>query len=312
MKKIQYLEILKKAFFLSWKNKFLWFFGFFIFLSLVIGSIDLKKKYFSESAIHFQGFSDDNVYLLAVVLLLVLAVCLAVLKILSLAGLIASINNPVLYKQKKIRETLTGMSNYFWRLLGLEFLIDFNILAIGFVLLLPVVYLFSLKAFLFGILISILAIVIFVPLFILAFLLKKFGSIFLVLNDSKLMIALEFSYGIFLKHIKESLWMFLAMLGLGVCFLGSLMAMIVLVMLVFSPFFLISYFILAKMFMMVLLFLFSVVLLCSSFVLSAFFIVYAQTAWQIFFSEIAMQKIEENVEKQMELVEDEIPNPEVA
>jgi hypothetical protein len=183
MKKIQYTEILKKAFIISWENKFLWSFGFLIFFSLVLENIDLKKESFSGNLADFFRLTENSFYV-AGLFLAVLFFFSYVLKILSFGGLISSINNPALYGQRKIKEILIQMVKYFWRLLGLEFLADLAVLILGFVLLMPVASLFSLKAFAFGVIMAILALCIFIPLFILGFLLKKFGAIFITLNDS--------------------------------------------------------------------------------------------------------------------------------
>jgi hypothetical protein len=126
------------------------------------------------------------------------------------------------------------------------------------------------------------------------------------------MVALDFSYNIFLKHIRESFVFFGVMLGVCVGFLLSVMAALFSVILFFMPLVLIVYLFPVKMFMTALLILASFVMLVVFVLICSFFIVYVQAIWIVFFSEISMQKIEENIQKQTELAEKEILDPEIA
>ncbi|NTV40855.1 MAG: hypothetical protein HGA61_01105 [Candidatus Moranbacteria bacterium] len=309
MKKIQYLEILKRSFFVSWKDKFLWFFGFFILLGSLAGNINVGKGGLFEKFFYFLGFKQ-RFFPLLFLLAIVLVVILYVLRILSSAALLRCINNAPLYKQKKKGEILAESLKYFWRLFKMDFLLDFIGFTIFVVLFFPVVLLFSLKAFFFAIVSLFAAILIVIPLLTLIFFLKKFGFIFIVLNDSKLKPSLEFSYGIFSKNIKETLLMGFILFGIFVYTIGFILFLFAVTGLFFLPFVLISYLISAKLLMMVLFFIAGLLALVEFFLVGSVAIVYFKVTWLSFFSEIAMQKIE----KESRFVEEvsEIPSPEIA
>ncbi len=309
MKKIQYLEILKRSFLVSWKKKFLWFFGFFILLSLVTGNINAGKGGLLEKFFSFFGF-QQRFFPLAIFLAIVFTVILYVFRILSSAALLRCINNMPLYKQKKKGEILAKSLKYFWRLFKMDFLLDLAGFAIFVVLFFPVALLFSLKAFFFALISLVAAILIFIPLLTLIFFLKKFGFIFIVLNDSKLKTSLEFSYGIFSKNIKETILMGLIMFGIFIYTIGFVLFLFAITGLLFLPFVLISYLISAKLLMMVLFFIAGLVALLELFLVGSVSIVYFKVVWLSFFSEIAMQKIEQESQSAEEL--SEIPSPEIA
>lgn len=317
MKEIQYLKILEQSFLLSWKNKFLWFFGFLVFFGSLVENINFNKNTFFGAGsspslfVDFLNQHKDQLFLIASLALAVIIFSYG-LKILSSGALILSLNNPVLYKQSKFWQIFKESYEYFWRLFSIDFFLGFAVLTIFFVLSVPVVILFSLHANAFGVLASIVVGLILIPLLVIVFYLKKFGYIFIVLNNANFRSALEFSYNIFHKHLKESLVMGLVAIGLGLCLGVVSAALLILVALIFLPFLLVSYFFLAKTGMLLLLGLGLVVSIATLILVSSFFNVFVQAVWLSFFSQISMQKITERTMEEEEKIESEIPNPEAA
>ena len=308
MKEIQYLDILKKSFLISWKNKFLWFFGFFIFFNLVLDEFISfsDSTSFKNSTISSLSSKEANLYL---ALLLLIIVSFGVLKVLSVVGLIQSINNPTLYKQKKIKAILFGATKYFWRLLGIDLALDLFIFFVSLFLAFPVTALFALNARLFGILTLIAASFILIPLILLAFFLKKFAHIFMVLSDSNAKASLDFSYTILLKHKRASLLMFFIMLLNLIIFLSCIFGLF----LVYFVVVIICSFLFASAGGWLALSFLGSMLVILLVVASSFFNVYTQKAWFLFFSQISMQKNEKKALRQEKVLEDnEVPNPEAA
>lgn len=269
------------SFLLSWKNKFLWVFGFLIFLSLVAENINLSKEDLLKNA-NVAGLfkQNENYFLLVGFFLLILVVIFYVLKILSTAALILALNNPKLYRQVKIRTVLGQMQKFLGRLVGLDLLLDFVGLILIVVLIFPVVLLFSLKAFLFGTIALAIAILILIPLLLLIFFLKKFSFMAVVLSDSKIKTVLEFSYEVFLKHLKESLLM-------GCWIFAAWWWLLILLALPLSTLY---YFSSMQSWSSMGIFLTGIgVALLISLIISIF-IVFIQGAWLYFFSQISMQE----------------------
>ncbi len=297
MKEIQYVDILKKSFLLSWKNKFLWSFGFLIFLSLTAESVNFSKDNLSKSTFLAALFKQNEKYFsLVVCLIIVLIVALYVLRILSSAALICAINNPALYKKINPLVTARRMNVYFWRLAGIDLLLGFSGLVIAVLLVTPVAILFSMKAMILGSMLLVCAVLIIIPLVILIFFLKKFGFIFIVLSESRLKVSMEFSYKIFLKNIKESIFMGLVMVCLTSIFMLTLI--LISLTLLFTGLFIT----IAASAIGVLILILAV----------SIFIVFTQSVWLSFFSQISMQKNIENETEEALVDGRDVLSPDIA
>jgi hypothetical protein len=319
MLEIKYGEILKKAFFFSWKHKFLWFFGFLISLSLILnevinlGSNDFLKEAFSADksfGVAVAGLQMISHWPLA---LLAVSVFLIAVRILSFGALIRSINNPVLFQQKKVLVILKETFEFFWRLLGIDFFLSALALVLFFLLAVPVAILFSLKANLFGSITLLAAILILLPFLILSFFLKKFGYIFAVLSGFDLKSSLDFSYKILLKNLKESLRMALEMLSfeiLAVCFLTT--SIFIFGAVLFALFGFVDRLPFVQSGGPWVLNLVLIILAGLFFGALSFLTVNIQAAWFEFFAQISMQKNKEKISAEEKVLENEIPNPEVA
>lgn len=308
---IQYSDILKKSFLTSWKNKFLWLFGFFIFFSLLAEEVvNFSKDVLFENISFLKKFgyllNNDPVFFF---LVLALIFVLLFLRTLSIGGLIKSLNDPKLYKQKKISEILRESLKYFWKLIGLGISLGIFVLFILVLLAFPVSVLLSLKATFFGMTMLTLAILILIPLLLLAFFLKKFGYIFVVLSGSKLKEALEFSYGVFSCYAKESLFMFFILFGITAFFFSTsfLLLLVVIKLTSFLTGSMVSLSSSLKMTGCIALWIIAITLIAWAF---SFLNVFVQAAWLEFFSRISMQKNSEKLAKKTNIFENEISDPE--
>jgi len=312
MKAIQYSNILKQSFLLTWKNKFLWFFGFMIFLSLLIeeavnlvGSLPFGGSVIFDWLRPFVNMDNDS-NLLVSILMLAIIIGFMLLRILGIGSLIKSISNLPLYRQIKIHLIVKDASQYYWRLLGVDFVLGLVIFFLFCLLVIPIATLFTLKAYLFGSLTILSALIIFVPLLFLVFFLRKFCNILIVLSGMNVKTAFEFSYSIFRQNIKESLLMGLIILGVGIIFI-CLIAPIIYIMLSLLSVMQTTagYIIFAKISL-------QIIGSLLIFLLFSFLNVLNQAAWLSFFSQISMEKNKKNILVKERMVKSEIPSPETA
>lgn len=316
MKGITYFDILKEAFSITWKNKFLWFFGFLILLGSIGSNLNTSNDNSSvDSGAAMQAVSlllKDNPILVATIgfMFLVIMIALFLLRILATAGIIRSVNDINLYRQLSIVSILQEARKYLWRLLLLEFLIGFVLVVIVIVLAIPVVYLFAIKAAALAYVIIAAAVLIILPLVILAYYLLKYASFYLVLADEKIYDSLESAYSTFRKNIKESLLMSLVAIASGLLMAIGMMLVLLLLAIAFLPLGLVAYWISLKTGALVILTIASVVGIVCLVTILSWYEAFSQTAWLLFFKQIALNT--KDKEKTLERIEidNEIPTPE--
>ena len=317
MKDIQYFDILKNAFLVTWKNKFLWFFGFLVFL----GSFGSNLNMNNGSAIVEQGKkikiistliqNNPNLFTALSFILVLIIIALFLLRIIAVAGIVKSVNNVNLYRQLSVVAILKEAKKYLWRLLLLEFLVGIVLVLVTLVLATPVLYLFALNAKLLASCALVAAIVIIVPLIILAYYLHRYASFYIILANEKLGMSLESAYAIFAKNIKESLVMGLLTIVTSFLSLAVIIFSFVFLAIVFAPLSLIAYLIFAEtgaMVFLIIAILLCIIVFCAIFSLYESFL---QAAWLLFFQQIALEKHKEKKISEKLEVEGKIPSPEV-
>ncbi|HAR99497.1 MAG: hypothetical protein US57_C0014G0002 [Candidatus Moranbacteria bacterium GW2011_GWC2_37_73] len=313
MKKIQYINILKESFSITWENKFLWFFGFLIFIGSFGGNLKINDgdSVDQQRIVEFVQNNLRLVVFLAVAFIIVVLI-LFLLRTLAFAGIIKSANDINLYKQLSVVAILKESKKYFWKLFLLSIVIFVVLMSIMLVLGVPVAYLFALKASVLASVTLFLAIAIILPLLILASYLHHYASLRIILADENLKISLESAYALFIKNIKESLVMSLVMFITRLLLLIVIVSGCLFVAIIFSPVGLIAYLIFAKIGIIVIAII--AALICGAFLMTVFswYEAFLQTAWLVFFKQIAFEKDKElkTVEELAEM-EVKIPNPEV-
>ncbi|EKE19631.1 MAG: hypothetical protein ACD_8C00131G0001 [uncultured bacterium] len=309
MKKINYLEIIKRAFLLSWRNKFLWVFGFFIFLGSMGSNSDVifRQLAIDENNQNTQVFfdfaqKDPGLFMVIGLLLLIFGIMVFLLKIVSVTAVIKSANNIKLYSQLPLLKIFNESRKYLWKLLLLGILIGLSLFAIAILLIIPIFYLFIIKAQLFGFMMTFLAFVIFVPLVVLGVYLNKYAYLFLILGDFGIRTSLELAYVTLAKNIKESLIMGVISLGLGMLVMILTMVVGVFIFGLVGTLGFLANMLFAKIGMIVVGTIggiFGGIVLVS---LLSWYAVFMQTTWLLFFQEISFEKDKEK-KKTMERVE---------
>lgn len=312
---IPYMDIIKKSWAITWNNKFLWWFGLIIafsgggsFNGISNGGTNAENGKTNEALAKVTGFISNHSEVFWVIVGVIALVCLAILifSIIARGGIIKSIDNIQKNKETGFKIGMKEGKKYFWKLLSLSILISFFLVAVIFILFGPVIFLFVSKAYLAGIILTICAICIIVPLAILASFTKTYAQIYIVLGEIPVWPAIEKSSNLFLKNILTSIIMSIIFLAIGLAMAGVALIAFIALLIVFGIPTAIIYFasksIAASIIIAALgIFTFLAFLLTLRSAYEAF----AQTAWLLFFREIAMPSEEEKVEEVIHEIEKE-------
>lgn len=227
---MNYGEIIKGAFWISWRNKFLWFFGFF-----AAGGGGISNYFNIPSEVGDRGdfsgmgrWMGENfaaVLVVFVVVALVLTLAYIVLSFVSAGGLAESVAAIDRSEQRRFSSTWrAGLAN-FWRVLGqtiLVFLIGLGLLLVVAVVAgLPIALTFALSesvgarvavSVLFGALGVLLLVVFFVALGII----RQFALRGLVIDRERIAPSIAGGYGLLRRSLGRSLLVWLINLGLSI------------------------------------------------------------------------------------------------
>ena len=310
---INYLEIFKRSWKVAWNNRYLWWFGFFLALSGSGGG----NYYFNTGSWKKSGsLSDQKIsdiivqnmhwVAIAIIAILVIAAIFIVIGVISRGALIDSVGKQLQGKTSDFKSGWREGRKNFWKIFLIRLVLGlFSFLAFV-ILSLPVVLLFLNKNYLIGILMAVLAFLIIIPLLVLAAYIRLYGNIYAILGPLGFWEAIEKGSALFQKNMASSLVMGLLFIPLGIIMgIASLM----LILPVAIPF-LISGFILYALFSEIGIYIAAIpgaiCLLLIFLAIRAFWEVFAQSAWIIFFSEIAKPAAAETI-AEIEKEPDSIP-----
>ena len=307
MPNIDYIKILKDAWRITWKNRFLWWFG--IFLTLGGGfsgnmnyTADEKNQHLSRQA---SAFISQHLALIVIgaVICAVIFLVLMIIGIIARAGVIRSLNHLSKDEETGFRSGMREGKKYFWKLLTIYLLLGIFIIISLIVLVTPIIFLFSTGSWILGILLAIIAILIIIPLFILVSYLKTYGEIYIVAGDMpSCWPAIERSYELLRKNLLASIIMGLFFIPIGIVLtMGMLIIIAPLAALAFLSFMFLGGF------GIVIGSLFAIVIFLIILAIQSVFQIFHQAAWLLFFREIATPKEEEKI---LEVLEEEVNVPE--
>lgn len=309
MKHIQYLEIFKKAGQITWKHKLFWWFGFFIFLGSFGGFAPEKNS--SESANELRNelavfFQNHTVLVIALILLLLaVALLLFLLRIISKAGLIKAVNDLGFYASRPFGFIFREGMKYLGELVLFEIMLALAIAGLLSILMVPIFFLLSLKAHVFAMIITFIAMAILLPILILAYFIHRYFYCYKVLGNTKLIEAAEAAYFLFSANIKASLLMGIFSLALGFLFATSLVLGIILLATALLALGAVPYFLFGKGVAMLLGALAGLMLVMLSLTALSAWEVFKQAAWVLFFQEITRPRTPEK--KELEALEGKEP-----
>lgn len=321
MKEINYLEILKKSWRITWKNKYLWWFG--LFLSLgggssfsfnVPGNNDWEKQLGEKGDLANDFFAQHwQIFIAGAVLLVLLIAAFVVLRIIAQAGLVKTLNRIENNEKGNFKEGFGEGKKYFWKLLKVGLILGFLMICLIVVLSLPVIFLFYLEAVFSGILATFLAVLIFIPLVIVSSFLGKYAFFYITLSDLGIRSSFERSYYLFRKNIIQSIIMSLLFIPVSIFLTFIFLTVFFLIGIFFLIIGIILYLAISKIGIVIAISAGLIVFLASLIFLTSVYQVFYQTVWFLFFKEIASVKMEEEVKETVkEIIEKQMPASEEA
>lgn len=244
-KETSYYEAFVNALKKSWKYKFLWIWGIFLpgGFSFNMNFSSPSKEFKSESLPKGEleniiPFLEKNWILITIIIgfFVLLGIISWILSAIARAGIINFLNfsQEISEKNKKInaREEFKGIwtmgKKNLKKILKLDIFVFLASLALFFVTLAPIIFLFmsGKKGAIF---LAIIGMIIFIPLAMLFFLIRKTGEIFIVLSNLKTFQAIEHGYYLIIKNLKELVKLLLGLLVFG--FLSSFVISIIMIIL---------------------------------------------------------------------------------
>lgn len=308
MSKINYLDIIKKAAAITWKNKQLWWFGLFASLA----SAGSSFNYFFGSGKDFTGggiteervmsfISDHAAPMIgAGVIIAVLFFLFLILGIIGRGALIKSIGKILKNESADFKSGMREGKKYFWRILGIGFLSAIFIFLAAIILITPIVFLFLNKAYVSAALLVLLAVAILIPFMILSIFIRVYGYIYAVIGNLKIWASIENAYALLRKNLGVSVIMGLIFILLGMILglsLIMLLVPIVAALFVLGSFF---YLILKGVGVAIAIGLGAIIVIAITLFARSVYETFAQAVWILFFHEIAKPKVEETVAEEAE------------
>jgi hypothetical protein len=315
MEKIQYPDILKRALVMTWNNKFLWFFGFLIFLGSLVSNIGANSDALSgKSSGQFSAAdwiqSRPAVSLLIALVFIAVLLAVFLLRLAGTAAIIKAASNIAVYSQSSIKTIFSEAKGYVWQLLWLEVLVNVALGIVFVVLLAPVAYLLAIRvdrAAAIPFMVAVL--VFFAALAVLAYYLRRYAYFHVILGNMKTRMALESAYGLFRKNIKKSVLMGLVTVGTDLAALAILAVFLVtLAAGILALGMALSVWVAKALAAAVMI---AAAVVVAGFLLAMFswYAAFKQTAWVLFFQEISLEKqMEKKLSEKLEA--EAMPTPE--
>ena len=309
MSNIDYLKIFRDALKITWKNRFLWWFGFFMILT-GISNPDYFQKSDGKSLVDWQKFGQEfqpqefiATHAKLIAILGTIAFVVFILAIfLSLIGKGAIIKSTQRLLKKESASFASGWKDgrkYFWPNFKITL---FSCLALAFcllILIIPVITLFLSKTYFIAIPLAIFATLIIIPLLVIYKYIQTYACLYATLADLRPWLAAENAYALFKKNILSSIIMSLLFIPLGILSFFAIIALLLAFLVIFGLIGLVLYLIINKIgiaitaISAILLFILTLILFYS------FFLTFSEVAWVLFFHVIAKPKEKEKVEEKI-------------
>ncbi|MFZ2975191.1 MAG: hypothetical protein WA055_01000 [Candidatus Moraniibacteriota bacterium] len=302
MSKINYLEIIKKAWAITWKNRYLWWFGFFVVLggggsmNYFFNSGEDKKLDPAQNEKILEFFSQNIHWIIALAtIVFLLLIIFFILNTLGRGALIASIEKNIKGQVSNFKSGWKDGKKNFWKIFIIDFSLGLFILLTLLILIAPVAVLFFNKNYIIGGILTFLAILIFIPIAILSSYLKNYGYLYCILGKLRFWPAIESAYNLFAKNFWASIILSLIFIPLGIVLMLVILAIIPFLLLVFLILGIISYLTLGKITAIIISAIGLVIFFLYAIFAKSIYEVFSQAIWILFFHEIATPKIPEAI-----------------
>jgi len=309
-KKISYLEIFKQAFKLTWKNRYLWWFGLFIALSGILTSFnysfegDQNNQLMRQNAQNFL-LSHPALIIAGLIVFIVIIALFIIIGILGRGALIGSLGEITADKTANFKIGMRFGRKYFWKIFFINLLLGIFTGALMMILATPIIFLFYAKSFVIGTLLGIIALLIFVPILFLTAFLRIFGYLYIVLGKLPLWLSLENAYNLLTKNIKSAIIFCLLFIPITILLGFFAILLLIPVGIVFLIIGLIMFFLFREVGAVIILTIaiaFAAILFLA---IKSVYEVFAQAVWLLYFREIAKPEEPEKIaeeEKEVEVI----------
>jgi len=298
-----YLKIIQEAERIIWQHKFLWWFGFFLSLSIkdfnfIFNNFQTEKKikpeiFFSYLKELWEKHPEWLIKILSITILL--GIILSIVKILNQVGIIESLNNIQKNKPTGLIECWRAGKKYFWKILTLDLFFFFLVLTLAVILFSPPLFLFFLQSYGSTFFVGLLAFFIFLPALIILLFVKKYAYFYLILGKLRLVSSLENGYLLFRKNWISGLLMGATLFSVEI-FVSTILVFLIIFIMSLNFFLSLNYFPNIEL----LIIMFIAIFLRA--ILKTFF----QTSWFLFFYQISRSKKEKEG-----IVEEESPEKKI-
>lgn len=310
-KEINYGEIIKEAWQITWKNKFLWGFGLLLAFSSGVsfpsnfGRESEWEKKLGESFSAFAAAHSQELFFLLGLIFLVFVIFF-ILGILGRGALIDSLGKIARKKEASFRAGMKEGKIFFGRILLFQLFFLGMIVAALLVLGTPIAVLFYLKAQGLAFFLVFLAFLILLVLLVLFSFLWEFGLLYAVLGNLSVWSALDNAYLLFRKNLTTSLILGIILIAFNLLFgFFTLISLLVFGFFLMSPG-LLAYFFAGKAIAAgIALLVVSVSLALAWFLLiNSIFLVFSQAVWVLFFRQIALFEEENRSQESLEILKE--------
>lgn len=225
---MDYLDLLKRAWQITIKYKFLWIFGLFLGGSSFGGGVNFNSNLdkYSDKVDRNQitnlfeksvDFVFGNIIIISLILLVILFLFLLMifLKIVSEGAIIGAVN--MIEKEKEINfsQSFKLGLKYFWKILAIEFIFGVIIFISVILLGIPVALLFMLDMILRGLALLLLALAIFIPLVIILGFTSIYSLRFIVIKEEKVISSIKSGFNLFRKNLGATFIIYLLLLAIN-------------------------------------------------------------------------------------------------
>lgn len=245
-----YRAILKKAWQITWKYKFLWFFGVFalwlgnggemqIFFNTMYSVQDMSasiipqsiRDFFLLDALHnAQGLLGILNWIIMVLVLIIIAIIIIWLIIISQTVIIKAANDIAEGKAVKFKDLFNKSKEYFVKVLGLNFISKFLVMLIVLVIAIPLLLLVVQAGTKFKFLIAIIVWVLFLPIATIISFVIKYAINFVIMKGDKFTSSISKAWSLFKMNWLISVEMMIILLLINT-FIGLIVIYLTLVIL---------------------------------------------------------------------------------
>ena len=233
---MNYAKILKRAYQIMIKHKFLWLFG--VLVAITSGGINFNLNFSSQGmngeflkiTKSIGDFITLNWILILIVSIFLFLIFFVfwILSIFSQSALIGCVNKVERGKKSGIKDGFVIGKKYFWRMLGLNLLIGVIIFLSVIILAGPVILLFYFQLWLRAVLLLFLALLILLPEIILFSLIIKYAQRYIVIKGKGIFESIKLSLVMIKNNIGPTILIALILIGIGM--LVGIVMTIVLIM----------------------------------------------------------------------------------